>query len=401
MNNLQIRENEAKELLRSQMSVIQTLTAKDEVKSSTFASAILAQATNKDLMGCNIDSIVKNGIEIVRLGLNPNPTFGQAYIVPFKGVATLQIGYKGFISLGYRNGWLFRAVPVYKCDKFSIKFNGLNDLIDYEPNYDDRQDDSAKWIFENLKGVIVYAVDSNKTEFSEFVPFSKLEKLRLKSPNQSNKNALSGIWEQWSEEMYKAKALKYVATRLPITEQIQNAINSENAVYSENANLTQNNGLKTQNEAEVIETIDLNQIALNEPLKEQKIDFLAEIKSKLEKSKYNEVISSYVLKEIEKNSDLAQEFYNSDEKLNDFINKFVKENNERKENVKKQKEAIKGNSNIESAKECLKSLLREKGLNDYEVIDFISKKAYTIVLAKQFLDDSEKLDNTLKDFFNN
>lgn len=344
MNNLQVRENEARQLIASQMSVLRTLTGKDEVKSSTFASAILAQATNKDLMGCNIDSIVKNGIEIVRLGLNPNPTFGQAYIVPFKGVATLQIGYKGFISLGYRNGWLFRAVPVYKCDKFSIKFNGLNDLIDYEPNYDDRQDDNAKWIFENLKGVIVYAVDSNKTEFSEFVPFSKLEKLRLKSPNQSNKNALSGIWEQWSEEMYKAKALKYVATRLPITEQIQNAINSENAVYSENANLTQNNALKTQNEAEVIESIDLNQIALNEPLKEQE---KAEAEKVADETKQKAFKVGYTGNRL---------------KLFQF-------------------------------------LISEKGLIDDEAIGLIQQFAPTGTLAKALLENSERLENAISEYF--
>lgn len=61
MNELQVRENEAKSLLKSQMSVIQTLTAKDEIKSSTFASAILAQVTNRNLVNCSVESIVKNG----------------------------------------------------------------------------------------------------------------------------------------------------------------------------------------------------------------------------------------------------------------------------------------------------------------------------------------------------
>lgn len=396
MNDLVTRENQAKQLLKSQMSVIQTLTGKDEVKSSTFASAILAQVTNKNLINCSVDSIIKNGIEIVRLGLNPNPTFGQAYIVPFKTknggeIAQLQIGFKGFLNLAYRNGWIFRAVCVYTCDKFKIEFAGISDKITYEPNFEARQDDNAKWVHSNLIGVIVYAMDSQKTEFSEFVPFSKLEKLRLKSQNQNDKNELKYIWAEWSEEMYKAKALKYVATRLPITEQIQNAINSENVVYSDNANLTQNNGFKTQNEAEVIESIDLNKIALNEPLKEQEIaeaeiNYFAEVKNKLEEARANEVIKNYVLNAIGKNPNLAQEFYNSDEKLTDFINEFVaKETKERKEN----------------AKEALKSLLIEKGLTEYEVIDFISKKAHTIVLANQFLYNSEKLENALKDFFNN
>lgn len=355
MSNLQIRENEARQLIASQMRVLRTLTGKDEVKSSTFASAILAQVTNKDLADCKTDDIIKNGIEIVRLGLNPNPKFGHAYIVPFKikdkktgeviaTIPQLQIGYKGFIGLAYRNGWVFRAVCVYTCDKFKIEFAGINDKITYEPNFEARQDDNHKWIHSNLIGVIVYAMDSNKTEFSEFVPFSKLEKLRLKSENQNNPNELKYIWADWSEEMYKAKALKYVATRLPITEQIQNAINSENAVYSENANLTQNNGFKTQNEAEVIETIDLNQIALNEPLKEQKT---AEAEIITDETKQKAFKVGY-----------------TGEKLKLF-----------------------------------QFLTSEKGLIDDEAIGLIQQFAPTGTLAKALLENSERLENAINEYF--
>ena len=285
----------------------------------------------------------------MRLGLNPNPTFGQAYIVPFKTknggeIAQLQIGYKGFINLAYRNGWVFRAVCVYTCDKFKIELAGINDKITYEPNFEARQDDNYKWVHSNLMGVIVYAMDSQKTEFSEFVPFSKLEKLRLKSQNQNDKNELKHIWAEWSEEMYKAKALKYVATRLPITEQIQNAINSENAVYSENANLTQNNGLKTQNEAEVIENIDLNQIALNEPLKEQ------------EKA------------EVEKVTD---------------------------ETAKK---AFKVGYTGDKLK-LFQFLTGEKGLIDDEAIGLIQQFAPTGTLSKALLENSERLENVISEYF--
>lgn len=351
MNNLQVRENEARQLIASQMGVLRTLTGKDEVKSSTFASAILAQVTNRNLINCSVDSIIKNGIEIVRLGLNPNPTFGQAYIVPFKTknggeIAQLQIGFKGFLNLAYRNGWIFRAVCVYTCDKFKIEFAGISDKITYEPNFEARQDDNAKWIHSNLIGVIVYAMDNQKTEFSEFVPFSKLEKLRLKSQNQNDKNELKYIWAEWSEEMYKAKALKYVATRLPITEQIQNAINSENAVYSENANLTQNNGFKTQNEAEVIETIDLNQIALNEPLKEQEI---AEVENITDETKQKAFKVGYTGDKL---------------KLFQF-------------------------------------LTSEKGLIDDEAIGLIQQFAPTGTLAKALLENGERLENAISEYFKN
>ena len=56
---------------------------------------------------------------------------------------------------------------------------------------------------------------------------------------------------------------------------------------------------------------------------------------------------------------------------------------------------------IENAKDSLKQLLMQKGLNEYEAIDFMAKHAYTPVLAKQFLDNGEKLKNALDKFFEN
>ena len=233
MNQLQIREQDARELVRSKMDVIKTITGGDKAKMSAFAASLTAMASDPALSICSVQSVIGAGLEIVRLGLNPNKTFGQAYVVPFKSKAQLQIGYKGWISLAYRNGWIFRALAAYKCDEFEINFAGIKDDIKFSPNYDERDETNSLWVFNNLRGVIVYVKDAGGNEFSEFVPFKKLEQLRLKSQNQKDKEALTNIWGEWAEEMYKAKAIKYVATSLPITEQIQEAINAENEAYKE------------------------------------------------------------------------------------------------------------------------------------------------------------------------
>nr|DAV26555.1 MAG TPA: RecT protein [Caudoviricetes sp.] len=233
MNQLQIREQDARELVRAKMDVIKTITGGDKAKMSAFAASLTAMASDPALSICSVQSVIGAGLEIVRLGLNPNKTFGQAYVVPFKNKAQLQIGYKGWLSLAYRNGWIFRALAAYKCDEFEINFAGIKDDIKFSPNYDERDETNSLWVFNNLRGVIVYVKDAGGNEFSEFVPFKKLEQLRLKSQNQKDKEALTNIWGEWAEEMYKAKAIKYVATRLPITEQIQEAINAENEAYKE------------------------------------------------------------------------------------------------------------------------------------------------------------------------
>ena len=226
MNQLQIREQDARALVGSKMSQISTIVGNDKAKASVFASAIVNMVNDGGLRNCSPESIVNTAMQIVQIGLHPNKLFGQAYVVPYKGVAQLQIGYKGLISLGYRNGWKFRAVSVYACDKFKQNFGGIKDEIIFDPNYDERDETNASWVFANLKGVLVYAVDKQGTEFSEFVSKKKLEQLRTTSPNQ-NKEGLSGTWANWAEEMYKAKAIKHVASRLPINDSLAEALSLE------------------------------------------------------------------------------------------------------------------------------------------------------------------------------
>lgn len=220
------REDEARAIIQSKMPQISTIVANDKAKASTFASAIVNMANDSNLTNCSVASIVNTAMQIVQIGLHPNKLFGQAYVVPYGKTAQLQIGYKGLIALGMRNGWKFRAVAVYKCDTFNLEFNGLDDKIHFVPNYDERNDDDGAWVYENLLGVIVYAKDSTDSVFSDFVSKKKLEKLRTTSPNQKA-GVLSGVWATWAEEMYKAKALKYVATRLPINDRLTEAVSIE------------------------------------------------------------------------------------------------------------------------------------------------------------------------------
>lgn len=234
-NQLATRESEARVIVASKMKQINVLVGNDEKKASKFGSALVQLSQNKNLVDCKIDSVIDVGFQIVQAGLNPNPLFGQAYVVPFKlkggfTIAQLQVGYKGYIQLGYRAGWKFKAIPVYKCDHFEYKFGGFEDEITLEPNYDDRNEDKGDWVFKNLIGVIVYAKDKDDYIVTEFVPFKKLEKLRLKSQNQV-KEKLQYIWLEWAEEMYKAKALKYVVTRLPIEDDVTELVAKEDEVY--------------------------------------------------------------------------------------------------------------------------------------------------------------------------
>lgn len=214
----------------------------DKNKAKRFLAAALTVASNKSLINCNPDSLAQAAVGVAMNDLNIDPNFGHCYIVPYQGEAQLQIGFKGYIQLLFRAGWLVKAYSVYHCDKFYMEFDGWDNQIRFTPNLDERQEGDNAWVFENLRGVYAVARHSEtKEEFSTFVPKSIIEKLRLNSPNQKlgkytkphDAKALSegkpiGIWDGWYEEMAKAKAIKRLAKTLPISDmRVQTAIISD------------------------------------------------------------------------------------------------------------------------------------------------------------------------------
>lgn len=59
---------------------------------------------NDQLKTCNATSILAAAGLAATLHLSISPSLGHAYIVPFKGKATLQLGWKGFVQLAHRTG---------------------------------------------------------------------------------------------------------------------------------------------------------------------------------------------------------------------------------------------------------------------------------------------------------
>jgi phage RecT family recombinase len=64
------------------------------------------------------DSILKCLFNAPKLGLNPDPVFGQIYFIPYKGVLTYQTGYRGMITMADNAGLRVRAGIVYEKDEF-------------------------------------------------------------------------------------------------------------------------------------------------------------------------------------------------------------------------------------------------------------------------------------------
>lgn len=74
-------------------------------KAPAFISSIIsAVSTNKALSECEPMSVVSAAGIAAAMDLPISPSLGLAHIVPYKGVAQFQIGWKGFVQLAMRSG---------------------------------------------------------------------------------------------------------------------------------------------------------------------------------------------------------------------------------------------------------------------------------------------------------
>lgn len=85
-------------------------------KSAGFLSSLLTLTNNNKLLA-NADprTILAAAATAASLDLPINPSLGKAWIVPYKGTAQFQLGYKGVIELAQRSGRLkfITMTPVY------------------------------------------------------------------------------------------------------------------------------------------------------------------------------------------------------------------------------------------------------------------------------------------------
>lgn len=61
-------------------------------------------AMNDKLSQCKPETVYGAALTAASLKLELNPTFGQAYLIPYRDTCTFQIGYKGLKQLAVRSG---------------------------------------------------------------------------------------------------------------------------------------------------------------------------------------------------------------------------------------------------------------------------------------------------------
>ncbi len=270
------RTDEIKKGLVGAQRQLQSL-LQDKKKSDRFMATALSVATDPALVSCSPESVIGCCIGAAQLDLSIDRNIGQVYIVPYKTktgatIAQLQIGYRGYIMLLDRAGWKAKAFPVYSTDEFSYEFNGWDEIIKYEPDYDMREIENPKWVYENLDKVFT-AIKSPEGEiFYSVMSRGEIEKIRQKSQNQGAQP--SNIWFEWYETMAIKTALKRHIKRLPIGDRVQTVVAIDEAAEKGKPVDTR----KSIEESTIIEAevaidqgddVDLNAMVMTKPGNEQ------------------------------------------------------------------------------------------------------------------------------------
>lgn len=205
----------------------------DVTKIAKFKSTMEMLCGDPKMSKHNPLSILNCGIKSAEIGLSPLKEMGQVYFVPYQGNLQLQIGYKGWLALLERAGKVVKAHRIYKCDDFEMVIDGFEERPLYKPKYHLHKESDREWFDKKFQGVLVSVKDMNTgTIHCKFVNKDKLDQMMNTSP--SVKGGRQSPWDEWFSEMFTAKAIKYVISKMPMEERIAVAVSMDNELDKQN-----------------------------------------------------------------------------------------------------------------------------------------------------------------------
>lgn len=188
---------------------------KDPVKVSQFVTSVISLvSSSEELKTVDKHTLLTACLSATSMNLPVNQNLGLAYIIPYKGKAQLQVGYKGFIQLAQRSG----------------QFKTIDAKPIYEGQIED--DDSFGGFKFNWKGktsekIIGYASYFKLLNGFEKILFMTTEELKKhgKRYSQTYKKYGTGLWEDNFDAMATKTVIKLLLSRFaPLSIEMQKAV---------------------------------------------------------------------------------------------------------------------------------------------------------------------------------
>lgn len=189
--------------------------------------ALSALNMNPKLRECTQMSFLAALMNAAQLGLEPNTSLGQAYLIPYNNKGTLecqfQIGYKGLIDLVYRNEMVqtIQAHCVYENDVFDYEL-GLEPGLVHKPALKDRGELMA-----------VYAMFRLQNGGCGFEVMSRADIDIYANRYSQGISSSYSPWKTNYEEMAKKTVIKRVLKYAPLKTDFIRAMAVDNAVQKE------------------------------------------------------------------------------------------------------------------------------------------------------------------------
>lgn len=235
MSNLTVQQQQNMKVIKNALTSESVAKRIEEMigrKSDSFITSVLqVVASNSLLAQSSPESVIGAVYTACALNLPLNNNLGFAYIVPFKGEASFQMGYKGFIQLAQRTGQIKRinAVAVYEGD-----------------SEEDVKARLTSFIPKNAVGAVIgYTAFLETITGFEAICVMTVEELRAHALkySQTYKSAESkgqkySVWHQQFDAMAKKTVIKLLISKYaPMSVELQQAINSDQGVIDQDGNV--------------------------------------------------------------------------------------------------------------------------------------------------------------------
>nr|DAN79850.1 MAG TPA: RecT protein [Caudoviricetes sp.] len=168
-------------------------------KAAGFMSSIIAVTNNNNhLMKADPATVIGAAAQAAMLDLPINQSLGFAYIVPYKGAAQFQLGYKGYIQLAQRSG---QYVDI-----------GAKTVYEGELEYENRLLDKFRFGERTGDKVIGYLAYFRLTNGFEKMLFMDLDEMQAHAKKYSQN--YKGGTDKWGLADFNVMAEKTVLKRL-------------------------------------------------------------------------------------------------------------------------------------------------------------------------------------------
>lgn len=183
-------------------------------------TAITTIRKNTDLLNCTKASFLGAMMTAAQLGLEVEPSLGQAYLIPYGQECTLIIGYKGYIELAFRGGIIMESKAVREHDRFDFDFGSDSHL-------------GHGWKLGEPRGEIIgywgkASFPDGRTKF-HVMDLEDIAKRRARSASASGKRS---PWHSDPEAMSMKTVIRAMIPQIPLTTELSRALEVDEGIVT-------------------------------------------------------------------------------------------------------------------------------------------------------------------------